>query len=81
MVIKRMVPKLVRDHPFKTSACLRGVGGSPLPMFADARGPGVLGLPTSAIFESIRRQNQAFFSFFSPIPYFRSFFTYYNSRK
>ena len=37
-----------RDHPFKTSACLRGGGGSPLPMFADARGPGVLGLPTSA---------------------------------
>ena len=37
------------DHPFKTSACLRGGGGSPLPMFADARGGGVLGLPTSAI--------------------------------
>ena len=34
--------------------CLRlpmlgGEGGSPLPMFADARGGGVLGLPTSAI--------------------------------
>jgi hypothetical protein len=42
----------VWDHPFKTSACLRGVGGSPLPMFADARGVGVLELPTSAIFES-----------------------------
>ena len=39
----------IRDHPFKTSACLRGGGGSPLPMFADARGGGVLGLPTSAI--------------------------------
>ena len=38
-----------RDHPFKTSACLREEGGSPLPMFADARGGGVLGLPTSAI--------------------------------
>ena len=37
------------DHPFKTSACLRGGGGSPLPMFANARGVGVLGLPTSAI--------------------------------
>ena len=34
---------------------LGGEGGSPLPMFADARGVGVLGLPTSAIFESIRR--------------------------
>ena len=33
---------------------LGGEGGSPLPMFADARGAGVLGLPTSAIFESIR---------------------------
>ena len=29
-----------RDHPYKTSACLRGGGGVP---FADARGPGVLG--------------------------------------
>ena len=29
-----------RDHPFKTSACLRGGGRSPLPMFADARGQG-----------------------------------------
>ena len=29
---------------------LGGEGGSPLPMFADARGVGVLGLPTSAIF-------------------------------
>ena len=28
---------------------LGGEGGSPLPMFADARGGGVLGLPTSAI--------------------------------
>ena len=45
-----------RDHPFKTSSCLRGGGGSPLPMFAHARGAGVLGLPTSSIFESIRRQ-------------------------
>ena len=34
---------------------LGGEGGSPLPMFADARGVGVLGLPKSAIFESIRR--------------------------
>ena len=40
---------MVRDHPFKTSACLRGGGGLPLPMVADARGVGVLGLPTSAI--------------------------------
>ena len=46
----------IRDHPFKTSACLRGGGGSPVPMVADARGAGVLGLPTSAIFESIRRR-------------------------
>ena len=39
---------LDRDHPFKTSACLRGgEGESPLPMVADARGAGVLGLPTS----------------------------------
>ena len=43
----------LRDHPFKTSACLRGGGVSPLPTFADARGVGVLGLPTSAIFEII----------------------------
>ena len=28
---------------------LGGEGGSPLPMFADARGGGVLGLPTSSI--------------------------------
>ena len=33
---------------------IEGEGGSPLPMFADARGVGVLGLPTSAIFEGIR---------------------------
>ena len=46
----------LRDHPFKTSACLRGEGGPHVPMFADARGGGVLGLPTSAIFEIIRRQ-------------------------
>ena len=26
------------DHPFKTSACFRGGGMSPLPTFADARG-------------------------------------------
>ena len=32
---------------------LGGEGGSPLPMFADARGIGVLGLPTSAIFGHI----------------------------
>ena len=42
-----------RDHPFKTSACLRGEGCPHGPMFADARGIGVLGLPTSAIFEII----------------------------
>ena len=46
----------LRDHPFKTSACLRGEGGPHVPMFADARGAGVLGLPTSAIFEIIKRQ-------------------------
>ena len=40
----------IRDHPFKTSACAH------VPMFADASGGGVLGLPTSAIFEIIRRQ-------------------------
>ena len=32
---------------------LGGEGGSPLPMFADARGVGVLGLPTSSIFEGM----------------------------
>ena len=37
---------------------LGGRGGSPLPMFADARGGGVLGLPTSAIFEIIRDKFQ-----------------------
>ena len=46
-VLRKLLPTL-RDHPFKTSACLRG-GGSPLPMFADARGVGVLEKPTSAI--------------------------------
>ena len=44
---------VIRDHPFKTSACLRGEGCPPLLTFADARGGGVLGLPTSAIFEII----------------------------
>jgi hypothetical protein len=39
---------------------LGGGGGSPLPLFADARGAGVLGLPTSAIFETIRRQIRLF---------------------
>ena len=38
-----------RDHPFKTSACLRGGGGSPLLMFANARGAGVLGLPIAGM--------------------------------
>ena len=42
----------IRDHPFKTSACLRGGGVSPLPTFADARGVGVSVMPTSAIFET-----------------------------
>ena len=45
-----------RDHPLKMSACLRGGGGPHGPMFADARGGGVLGLSTSAIFEIVRRQ-------------------------
>ena len=45
-----------RDHPFKTSACHREGGVSPLPTFADARGGGVSGMPTSAIFDIIRRQ-------------------------
>ena len=31
---------LIRDHPFKTSACLRGEGCPHVPMFADARGEG-----------------------------------------
>ena len=44
-------------------------------MFADARGAGGLGLPTSAIFESVRRQNQAFLSLFFPQSLF-SFFLY-----
>ena len=45
---------ILRDHPFKTSACRRGgEGGSPLPMSADARGVGVLGLPRSSIFEGM----------------------------
>ena len=35
---------------------LGGEGCPPLPMFADAREGGVLGLPMSAIFEIIRRQ-------------------------
>ena len=35
------------------SACLRGEGCPHGPMFADARGVGVLGLPTFAIFEMI----------------------------
>ena len=35
----------------------------PLPMFADARGVGVLGLPTSAIFESIKETKS--------LPFFR----------
>jgi hypothetical protein len=52
-----LLPFLIHwDHPFKTSACLRGEGCPPLPTFADAREGGVLGLPTSAIFEIIRRQ-------------------------
>ena len=34
------------------SKCFRGGGVSPLPTFADARGVGVLGLPTSAIFNN-----------------------------
>ena len=38
-----------RNHPFKTSALFRGGGVSPLPMFADSRGVGVSGMPTSAI--------------------------------
>ena len=41
-----------RDHPFEMSACPRGEGCPHVPMFADAGG--VLGLPTSAIFEIIR---------------------------
>ena len=43
---------------------LGGEGGSPLPMFADARGGGVLEMPTSAIFQSIciKRQTEAEFS-------------------
>ena len=32
---------------------LGGEGGSPLPMSADARGVGVLGLPMSSIFEGM----------------------------
>ena len=32
---------------------IRGEGGSPLPMVADARGVGVLGLPTSSFFEGM----------------------------
>jgi hypothetical protein len=39
-----------RDHPFKTSAFPRGEGCLPLPTFADSRGVGVAGMPTSAIF-------------------------------
>ena len=42
--------QIVRDHPFKTSACLRGEGVSQLPTFANSRGVGVYGMPTSAIF-------------------------------
>ena len=49
----------IRDHPFKTSPFFRGGGGSPLPMFADARGAGVLEMPTSAIFESMETNSSA----------------------
>ena len=49
---------LAWDHPFKTSAFLRGEGYPHGPMFADDRGGGVLGLPTSAIFEIIRDKFQ-----------------------
>ena len=53
-------PKSCRQLPLGTIHLRRrhvlgGEGGSPLPMFANARGVGVLGLRTSAIFESIRR--------------------------
>ena len=37
------VSSIIRDHPFKTSACHRGGGVSPLPTFADARGEGFQG--------------------------------------
>ena len=37
---------------------LGGEGGSPLPMFADARGAGVLERPTSAIFESMYKETK-----------------------
>ena len=55
-VTKFLVVLGVRDHPFKTSACHKGGGVSPLPTFADARGGGVSGMPTSAIFDIIKRQ-------------------------
>ena len=50
----------IRDHPFKTSACLRGGGVSPLPTFADARGVGVSGMPTSAVFCNYQETNSNF---------------------
>ena len=45
----------LRDHPFKTSACL---GGRGVPMCRCLPIGGVLGLPTSAIFEIIREKLQ-----------------------
>ena len=45
---------------------LGGEGGSPLPMFADARGVGVLGLPTSAILSFLIAHLHPF-SFYSRI--------------
>jgi hypothetical protein len=62
---KNLKGKDVRDHPFKTSACSRGGGVSPLLTFADARGVGVSGMPTSAIFDKFQFQVQHY------IPYFR----------
>jgi hypothetical protein len=51
------------DHPFKTSPFSRGEGGSPLPTLADARGVGVSGMPTSAVFCNYQETNSNFFYF------------------
>ena len=52
LIIKKINYLLGTIH-LRRRHVLGGEGGSLLPMFADARGVGVLGLPTSAIFEII----------------------------
>ena len=70
-----------RDHPFKTSACLRGEGCPHGPMFADARGGGVLGLPTSTIFEIIRDKFQFLIDYIVKIINGEFFIFYHTNKK